>query len=97
MTVSVIAYSEVSGPTVERAMSNSGQHPSGAGEPRLRPWQPAPYRRSARLLDQLADVEPDEEPTPERRATALALLGALVMGLAAATALVIFAMVGSIR
>jgi hypothetical protein len=78
-------------------MTNSGQHPSGEGEPRLQAWQPAPYRRTGRLLDQLADVEPDEELTPERRATAIGLLVVLVAGLAAATALVIFMMVGSIR
>jgi hypothetical protein len=78
-------------------MSSGWQPPAGEPPPRRPSWSPAPYRRRAHLLDQLADVEPDEEITPEQRATAIGLLIALVVGLAAATALVIFAIVAAIR
>jgi hypothetical protein len=76
---------------------SSGQQPAGAGIPPRRQWQPAPYRKPASLLDELADVEPDDDLTPERRATAMGLLIALVTGLAAATAFVIFSVIGSIH
>ena len=78
-------------------MSSGWQPPSGEGPPQRPSWSPAPYRRTPHMLDQLADVEPDEELTPAQRGNAIGLLVALVVGLAAAAALVIFAIVGAIR
>ncbi len=78
-------------------MSSGWHPPTGEGPPQRPSWSPAPYRRAAHLLDQLADVEPDEGLTPARRRTAVVLLVALVAALAASAALVIFAIVGGIR
>lgn len=75
-------------------MTSGGQHPAGEGLPHRRPRPPMPYRKTKSLLDELGETEPDEELTPVTRVTAALLLLLLVAGLAAATALVIFNMLG---